>query len=496
MVDDPGNGEGELAIDVYAMCLVLLERGRKAISGAQWETADKLLGGGLQIAEKLPEDLARGLLPLALLCRSLLERRRGNQARATALRERAVPLLGDIPLADQSIPFHNLMSLTLIDQDEFRRAIPFCEQGVQQLVDKNEPLAAADLLAREGVCYIRCGLKEQGTVPLRAAVKILRNHPGDPRLASTLISLGNALRKSAPEDAERLYKEAAEIHEAKGQFESATPAWVNLGILCSEQRRDEEALGWYGRALRVRDASPGTPPERLVLLLNNMANARRRMGNFAEALQLVERALLLLKKDDGRMLAHVYGTRGQVLHDAGQHEEAVVWLQKSYAARRKSSSPDLDALAEILGYEIDSLRGLGRLQEAASAEERLAAVKREKADAPRATVETGDLKEQAPGSVMVELPMGTRPGSRFHPRDAELVAEQLGTILAMGNLGKYGGRAIIPESTTLWFHGEDSEAMFAAMEQYLSDHAVCAGALITIRQGQRVRELVIPQLTN
>ena len=496
MVDDSENGEGELEVDIYAMCLVLLERGRKALSQSNWDQAGKLFGGALQIAEKLPSDVAKGLLPLALLCRSLLEQRSENQAESKALRKRAIPLLGDVVLGEQSIPFHNLMSLTLMDLEEYRRAIPFCEQGVQQLVDKNEPLAASDLLAREGLCYNRCGLGEQAAVPLRAAVKILRSHPGDPRLASTLISLGNALRKSAPEEAERLFKEAAEIHEAKGQFESATPAWVNLGMLCSRQGRHQEALAWYGQALRVREGTPGTPPERLGLLLNNMANARRRMGDFAEALQLVDRALSLLKKDDSRMLAHAYGTRGQILHDAGRHEQALVWLQKSYAERRKSSSPDLDALAEILGDEIDSLRSLGRADGAAAAEKRLAALKKEKAAAPQANAAMGEIREQAPASVMVELAVGTRPGSRFQPRDAELVAEQIGTILARQNAGKYGGRAMIPESTTLWFHGEDSEAMFAAMEQYLSDHAVCAGAVITIRQGQRVREMVIPQLTN
>lgn len=496
MVDKPVNGDDELEIDLYSMGLVLLERGRKALSQSNWEAADKLLGTGLQLAEKLPREVAQGLLPLAMLCRGLQAQRRGNEAETATLRERALPLLAGIALAEQSIPFHNLMSLTLIDLGEFRRAIPFCEQGVQQLVETNEPLAAADLLAREGVCYLRCGLKEQGAVPLRAAVKILRNHPGDPRLASTLISLGNALRRSAPEEAEALYKEAAEIHEAKAQFESATPAWVNLGILCSEQRRDEEALGWYGRALRVREGSLGTPPERLGLLLNNMANARRRMGDFAEALQLVDRALTLLKKDDGRTLAHVYGTRGQILHDAGRDEEALPWLRKSYAERRKSSSPDLDAVAEILGFEIDSLRRVGRPVEALAAEERLAAVKREQAEAPRSVLEPAALTEQAPASVMVELPLGARSGSRFHARDAELVAEQIGAILAMRDEGRYGGRATIPESTTLWFHGDDGETMFAAMEQYLADHAVCAGAVITIRQGQTVRQLVIPQLTN
>lgn len=494
--DAPEIEKDELEIDPYGMCLVLLERGRTALARSNWDAADKLFSAGVQVAEKLPPELTQALLPLALLCRSLFEKRRGHEQESRVLRERAMPLLDGFALKEQSIPFHNLMSLTLIDLGEFRRAIPFCEQCVQQVVEKNEPLAAADLLAREGVCYIRSGLKEQGAVPLRSAVEILRNHPGDPRLASTLISLGNALRKSAPEQAERLYKEAAEIHEAKAQFESAVPAWVNLGILCSEQGRHEEALAWYGRALRVREGSPGTPALRLGLLLNNIANAHRRMGSFAEALKLVDRALRVLQNEDGCTLAFAYGTRGEILHDAGRDEEALVWLQKSYAERRQSPSPDLDAIAEILGFEIDSLRRLRRIEEAAAAEERLATVKREQAEAPGNSLEVGEMTEQAPGAVMVELSFGTRPGQRYTVSDAEIVAEQIGTILAMRNAGRYGGRVTIPESTTLWFCGDDGEAIFAAMEQYLADHAVCAGAVITIRQGQRTRELVIPQVTN
>lgn len=488
--------EQELAAELCRTCLVLLERGRTALARSNLKAAGELLDGAMKVATGLPSELTQGLVPLTLLCASLLEQRRGDVQEAKSLRERGMPLLDFIPLAEQSVPFHNLMSLTLIDLGEYRRAIPFCEQGVQQLVEAGEPLAVADLLVREGTCYNRCGLHIQGAVPLRAAVGILRRHPGDPRLPAALIALGNALRKTAPAKAEASYKEAAAIHEAKAQLESAAPAWVNLGILCSQQGRHEESLAWYERALRLREATPGTPVSRIALLLNNMANARRRMGHFDGAQLLIDRALRFLSSEDGASLAYVYGTRGQILHDAGNHPEAVEWLEKSCAERLRLPSPDLEALAEILTCEIDSLRALGRLEGAAAAEARLAEARKDQAAAPQNALDLGDLGEQAPGTVLLELPFGGRPGNRFAARDAEIVAEQIAAILTMRNLGRYGGRVVIPESTTLWFYGADADAIYQGMEQYLSDHAVCAGAVVAIRQGTKLREVVVPQVTN
>ena len=488
--------EEELARELRHTCLVLIERGRHALAQAKLKAAGEFFDGAMKLATKLPSELTHGLFPLTLLCASLLEQRRGRTREAKTLRERGMPLLERIPLAEESVPFHNLMSLALIDVGEYRRAIPFCEEAVQQLIVRGEPLAIADLLVREGTCYNRCGLHLQGAVPLRAAVDILRRHPGDPRLPSALIALGNAVRNAAPAEAEASYKEAASIHEAKAQLESATAAWVNLGIVCSRQGRHDEAIAWYERALRVREGSPGTPVSRIALLLNNMANARRRMRQFDEALRLVARALELLKNGDGAALASAYGTRGEILHDAGNHVEAVEWLEKSCAERRKMSSPDLEALAEILACQIDSLRALGRLDEARAAEQRLAEARAAQATPARSAVNVDELGEQAPGTVMLELPFGGRPGNRFDLRDAEIVAEQIGAILAMRDVGKYGGRVVIPESTTLWFYGAEADAIYDAMEQYLTDHAVCAGAVVTIRQGTKLRQAVVPQVTN
>jgi hypothetical protein len=38
--------------------------------------------------------------------------------------------------------------------------------------------------------------------------------------------------------------------------------------------------------------------------------------------------------------------------------------------------------------------------------------------------------------------------------------------------------------------------MFVAMEQFLADHLIFAGAVVTIRQGKSVRQVVIPNIVN
>jgi hypothetical protein len=110
-------------------------------------------------------------------------------------------------------------------------------------------------------------------------------------------------------------------------------------------------------------------------------------------------------------------------------------------------------------------------------------------------VDVSALKAQADGAVMIELAFGGRSGS-YGVQDAEVIAEQLAEILAEQGSGFYGGRVVIPESTTLWFYGADAEAIFQAMEEFLKDHLICAGATVVIRQRGMTREVVIPQAVN
>ena len=38
--------------------------------------------------------------------------------------------------------------------------------------------------------------------------------------------------------------------------------------------------------------------------------------------------------------------------------------------------------------------------------------------------------------------------------------------------------------------------MFEAMEQFLSDHVIFNGAVVSIRQGKNVRQVVMPTIAN
>lgn len=477
-------------------CLVLLERGLEKLRRRDLAVAGQLFELAWQGTQRLPREETQGLLPLALCCRALLEDRRGNPIEAAEQRARAMPLVEAIPLETEEAPFLNLLAGVLADLGEHLRAIRFYERAIELMVEKNLPLVAAELLQREGICYSRSGLMEHASVPLRAALKILRDYPGEPLMPGVLISLGNALRKSAPEEAERLYKEAAGIYEAKMQLESAAAPWVNLGILCSEQGRHVESIAYYERVLKMREGRPGTPPARVASLLNNLACARRRMGETDEALRLVDRALAMGKMEDASLVASMYGTRGQILHSAGRDEEAVEWLRKSAEERHKTGSPNLDALEENLRFEIESLKRLGRVREAIEAETKLNRMREKEQATPQANLNLAAMKTDAQGAVLIELAFGSRPGNRYSAEDVKVVAQQLGTTLAEKDLGKYAGRVAIPESVTLLYHGENAEAMHQAMAQFLEDHNIFEGATVSIRQGQTLRQEIVAQRVN
>ena len=113
-----------------------------------------------------------------------------------------------------------------------------------------------------------------------------------------------------------------------------------------------------------------------------------------------------------------------------------------------------------------------------------------------ADVDVSTLTAEPAGAVLIELAFGPRPGGRYGTRDAEAALEQIFAIPSVAKLGESGGRVATPESTTLIFYGENAQAMFEAMEQFLSDHLIFAGAVVSIRQGKNVRQVVIPAVVN
>ena len=310
-------------------------------------------------------------------------------------------------------------------------------------------------------------------------------------MPAVLIDLGNAVRKSSPAEAERLYQEAADWHVSRAQMESATPAWSNLGVLFSETGRVAEALEYYDKALHVREQSPYTPRRLMGTLHNNIANCYRRTGRFDEAYQSLDRAMEFLDPDGGSTLASAYGSRGLTFRDQGRDEEAVEWFRKSSVEHEKQPSPNLETVAEELRNEADALRRLGRLEEAAIAEGRWASVRASMADIPAANRDLGGTTAATDGAVLVHLDFGSRPGKAYGKKDTERLIERLSELAEKQEIGRYSGWVMIPESTTLIFYGADGEALFKALEPVLLDEPMCRGARVTVRRGETQTEVFL-----
>jgi tetratricopeptide (TPR) repeat protein len=354
--------------------------------------------------------------------------------------------------------------------------------------DESRPIAVAEMLHELGECYCRMGLLDHGAVPLRAALRIFRGYPGDPRLAGVLLTLGNSLRKSSPAEAEALYNEVVELRTAKLQYESATLAWVNLGILCSEQGRHQEALEHYEKVLRVRQQTAGTPPARIGLVMNNIANAYRRMGKFAEAHESVDRALALIGANDPVLVA-AYGTKGLIFLDAGNDAQAVEWLKKARAEQEKQPSPNLERRAENLERERAALERLGRREEADAARQALEQARAAMAAIPQSQGSLMERKLESEDAVLVELGFGWRRRRMDARSEVNLLGGRLAKLVRERDAGRYGGWVAVAENTTLLFYGPDAEKLFAALESALQEEPLCAGARITLQHQGNQREI-------
>jgi tetratricopeptide (TPR) repeat protein len=478
-------------------CLALIAAGASALYNGNLGAAEGSFQVSLLLAKQAPSDQQRDLTALALSHLSVVRKRHGRGDEAQKLREQANARLEDnTPFMPVAL-FHHLMASALMELTEYRQAIPFWEQSLILKEDYASPTAMADALRRVGECYSRVGLKDHAAIPLRSAVKLFRNNPGDPRLSAALLTLGNALRKSQPVEAEACYREVADLHAAKGQLLSATPAWVNLGVLCSEQSRHAESLEHHKKVLEIREKSPGVRRDQIAIVYNNIANCYRRMSKFSEAHESVDRAIELLKDEGGSGLGSAYGTKGLVYKDEGSDSEAVEWLQRAYAQHQKVASPKLDSIVEDLENEIAALKRLGKTEGAALAEGRLQAVRESMNAIPTLRHDLSSLEGSTTRcALLLELNFQSWVDSAQRKRECADLANRLTAEIEEKGLGFLGGSVTIPESTTLIFYGSDAEELFRAVQPILSGESLCSGARVTIRQQDGCREVTLPTRPN
>jgi tetratricopeptide (TPR) repeat protein len=222
--------------DPWEKCLGIIAYGADQAKRGDPGAAQRALVAAMLATRTMTPEAGNDIRALALYNLSRLRSKQGREQDARQIREHAAAALAQNAAPSPDALFQTLMAEVLMELGEYRRAISFCERSLQLAVDWKSPFLLVEVLWRAGKCYAKNGLRDHAAVPLGEVVKILRTQPDDPRLPAAVIDLGNALRKSSPAEAEKCYQEAARWHVSRAQFESATPAWVNLGVLYSETR--------------------------------------------------------------------------------------------------------------------------------------------------------------------------------------------------------------------------------------------------------------------
>lgn len=484
-------------LSVCEKCLAMIAAGWSALYNGNVQQAEGAFQVAHLLAKRESTEEQRDLTALALCHLSVIRKRQGRVEDARQFREQANARLEDESPFMPVALFHHFMARALMELAEYRHAIPFWEQAFLLKEEHSTPTSVAETLTRLGECFSRVGLKDHAVIPLRAAVGIFRKHAGDPRLSGALLTLGNALRKSQPAEAEHCYREAADLHVERRHFLSATPGWVNIGVLCSEQGRHAESIELFQRVRQIREKSPGVRPVQIATVWNNLANSYRRIGKFVEAHEAVARSIELLKEEGGSELASYYGTEGLIYKDEGRDTEAVEWLRRAYDERQKAPSPKLDSMVEDLENEVVSLEKLGRTGEVAVAKERLEAVRASMQAVPSLSTDIGGIDgTPAYHALLIEVNFGNWSDCDRRKRECSELTDRLAMVLQDKGVGFLGGSATIPESTTLIFYGSDAEAMFRTLLPTLSSEPLCSGARITIRQQDGFREVILPSWVN
>jgi tetratricopeptide (TPR) repeat protein len=488
-------------LEILEDCLGLLAHALTESRHGRFENTKKALALALMNAAELPEESVPDFRAAWYYSMLLTQSRESPASVTPEMRSKGGDLLEQATGCESVELFQSLMFQILTDLGEWQRAIRFGERSLALAVEANETIRIGDLLWKVGGCYSRVGLPDHAAIAYRGALRIFRSETADPRLPVVLLALGNAVRKTQPAEAEGLYKEAAQLWEKKGQLESATPAWMNLGIVCADQQRFTEAIDYYNRVREVRESLPATPPARIGVLYNNLAGCYRRMKRFAEAHQSVERAIGILSQpgalgpNDANSYASSLGTKGLILRDEGRDAEAVEWFRRACAEIEKQTSPNLAMLMEELEYQAAALTRLFRTEEARAVEEKIASARQraaEIASVSQAASQAGDAPVNlTEGALLIELDGGLRDKS--NDSELEKQAYSFAKILEEKNLGHWRGFIRIPESTTLCYYGPEAEAMYAALEPALLGDARFDGALINVRQDTKQRAIALPR---
>jgi tetratricopeptide (TPR) repeat protein len=140
-----------------------------------------------------------------------------------------------------------------------------------------------------------------------------------------------------------------------------------IGIVYSEQGKNEEALKWYDKALEIREKVLDPLHPDLATSYNNKGVVYENQGKNEEALKWIDKALEIREKVLDPLhpdLATSYNNKGCVYLYPGKYKEALKWLDKALEIQEKVLDPLHPDLASSYGNKGNVYLGQGKYEEA------------------------------------------------------------------------------------------------------------------------------------
>jgi tetratricopeptide (TPR) repeat protein/tRNA A-37 threonylcarbamoyl transferase component Bud32 len=229
---------------------------------------------------------------------------------------------------------------------------------------REDPETRAALMETMGRVYANLGLYEPAMQLTRKAVQLRRAALGnnDPKLAESLHSLANLLRKTgAAAAAEPYLREAVAIQRrhAIGDDPELARGLNNLATFLEDRGETAEAERLYREALAMKRRIYGNEHADVAMALNNLAELLQNKGDLTAAEPLFREALAIYRRrfgDPHPAIAMTLNNLATLREDRGDLTEAER-LQRETLAMRRRLFGDGPEVAR-------SLNNLGHLREA------------------------------------------------------------------------------------------------------------------------------------
>jgi tetratricopeptide (TPR) repeat protein len=293
---------------------------------------------------------ADDLVAMVLVIRSKASHKLGKNDEALADAARAFACTCAVKRLHTHVAILDQLGSLLLEMGHARRAIPILEAAVGLGQRAEGPASRTALrLERVGLAYLRVGVHANSVAAFGKVIDILTREKGPDAssLAGPYINLGNGYKRMQQlPDAERCYHEALRLYQVNGveDPEQLSIALLNIGVVCAETGRNEDAERYYLQVLHMRVQSLGRNHWRVGITYNNLANCRRRLRDFASAEDYTQKAVEILEIRP-ESLCTAIDTQSRIFEDQGRVEEALAATTRAREIQQNLKSPDLSALA-------------------------------------------------------------------------------------------------------------------------------------------------------